>query len=365
MEVQKESSFVREVEHRLGVLFGEDEKKPVQTDTQDEPSAPIHESLKDVKLEAETAPKKEADISRGMDFDAKAEPEKGSSFIREIEQRLNILFGDEGKPAQQETPAAEHESLKEVAATEDRAVEKVDRKEQFEQVFGDITASTSILYSPIKDLKSLVLSLEWEISEPILVKFDEEIVKLESVYENDRELLGFLRILRFLGRYIQVKVASADPASILMLMSVYDNLEKVLLAHDMPPENRRALLLEDIRKYREWVEKVDLLDSREEEAAEEEEEQQPEPEAALPEYREEDYLIAEPIALTRKPRVRGAKKARPVISEIAEEGLPTADIIEDMSPHEAFAYALDEIKKTIRAEFSALRAELKMWRQGQ
>ena len=35
-----------------------------------------------------------------------------------------------------------------------------------------------------------------------------------------------------------------------------------------------------------------------------------------------------------------------------------------MPPHEAFSYALEEIRKAIKAEFSALRAELKLWREG-
>ena len=35
----------------------------------------------------------------------------------------------------------------------------------------------------------------------------------------------------------------------------------------------------------------------------------------------------------------------------------------EMSPHEAFAYALEEIKDVIRAEFRAVRAEIKLWRE--
>jgi hypothetical protein len=34
-----------------------------------------------------------------------------------------------------------------------------------------------------------------------------------------------------------------------------------------------------------------------------------------------------------------------------------------ISPHEAFAYALEEIKEMIRSEFRALRAEIKLWRE--
>jgi hypothetical protein len=37
---------------------------------------------------------------------------------------------------------------------------------------------------------------------------------------------------------------------------------------------------------------------------------------------------------------------------------------EPLPPHEAFLYAVEEMKKTIQAEFSAIRAELKLWRKG-
>ncbi|MBE9571889.1 MAG: hypothetical protein IMF11_14765, partial [Proteobacteria bacterium] len=56
------------------------------------------------------------------------------------------------------------------------------------------------------------------------------------------------------------------------------------------------------------------------------------------------------------------EKSRPAGS--AEEVVSQPDM-NRMAPHEAFAYALEEIKQMIKAEFKALRAELKLWREGQ
>ncbi len=61
------------------------------------------------------------------------------------------------------------------------------------------------------------------------------------------------------------------------------------------------------------------------------------------------------------------------IKEIEEEAVsskvavkpsttPSAVPQDGMLTHEAFAMAVQEIKKTIEAEFSALRTELKLWR---
>ena len=35
-----------------------------------------------------------------------------------------------------------------------------------------------------------------------------------------------------------------------------------------------------------------------------------------------------------------------------------------MLPHEAFVFALEEIREVIKAEFKVLRAELRLWREG-
>jgi hypothetical protein len=165
-------------------------------------------------------------------------------------------------------------------------------------------------------------------------------------------------ILRFLGRYIKAKGIEAHYVSIKLLLSVYDDLERVLLTKEMTGTKKHAVLLGNIGKYREWVETVDLTVRQEDkwagggmppEAAKQ----------AIPDRHEED-VITEPIIISKIQERTMEETKRPSKDEVS-----SLDPISGMTPHEAFAYALDEIKKVISAEFSALKAELKLWRQGQ
>jgi hypothetical protein len=123
-------------------------------------------------------------------------------------------------------------------------------------------------------------------------------------------------------------------------MSVYDNLEKALLTKDISDAQKHELLCEEVKKYRDWVHTVDLT-AKEDEAD-----------------REETHIGEEPVIASKKQKELPKDKA----DRAAKEAVPPAGGRE-MTPHEAFAFALDEIKKVISAEFSALRAELKLWRQ--
>ena len=68
-----------------------------------------------------------------------------------------------------------------------------------------------------------------------------------------------------------------------------------------------------------------------------------------------DGLKAKELKGLIAQRKGGEGKEKGVVGSVGMKG---------MSPHEAFGYALEEIKQVIRSEFQALRAELKLWREG-
>jgi hypothetical protein len=278
------------------------------------------------------------------------------------EKENHLILGDSNMPDHTEEAGihnlSEPQRLKETVAETELSNGRDNKVERFEQLFEELVTSTSIWYSPLKDLKSTVLSIEWELTDEIMEKFDNEVNKLSNLFAEDNIVLGFLRILRFLGRYIRVKGIEAHYVSIKLLLSVYDDLEKVLLTREMTETKKHAILLGNIEKYREWVETVDLTVREEDKRAGEE---MP-PETAkqvIPDRHKED-VITEPIIISKTQERTMEETKRPSKDEIS-----SLDPISGMTPHEAFAYALDEIKKVISVEFSALKAELKLWRQGQ
>lgn len=323
MTTDEKSQFVKEIESRLDALFGEDNREAKKPDPGIEKSNASQEILLNGDSSEREPSGRNVFDSRFSeppldkdDFEVAGGGSKKPSFT-------DFIMAAEKKA---ESPDPKDSAMKEDRSMEDKVIVLTDE-------FSDIK---SILHSPLKDLKTSVLSLEWEITQPMLQNFDDQIRHLEEIFSEDKIALSYLRILRFLGRYIQIKGNKSHPCAITFLISTYNNLETITLSVKMAEDRKWDMLLADVDDYKKFVRKLNLL---------EEDEVSPESQRLGAVIREIPE-IEPPLIVRDSPTVRNA----PSPTEIA------------MQPHEAFALALEEIKKTISAEFSAIRAELKMWR---
>lgn len=185
--------------------------------------------------------------------------------------------------------------------------------------------------SPLTTLKSIVLSMDWEISDAILIEFIQELIRLKTVFQEDAILVKCLQLLEAIGKYILQKKAQTHPDSIRLLQSIYRDLEILLLSKGVSETARRNILADEIAQFKRLKEK--LTESSK---------------SASGDYfrkPERPFGYSEPLASGSQPQVRTGQESAP------------------MPPHEAFLYAIEEMKKTIQAEFGAIRAELKLWRK--
>jgi hypothetical protein len=169
--------------------------------------------------------------------------------------------------------------------------------------------------SPLKGLKTVLLSIEWEITDEAMATLIGELDKLEDKYKDDKNLLLFLRLLATAGKYIKSSKANAHPGAIRMLNSVYKSLEIVLLSKGITEAEKKKILNTHVKEFKK---------------------------------------LKEQIALRKASKVK-EKKVKPP-EETREE------LMRDMShmtPQEVLAYVLDEVKQVIRDEFKALKEELK------
>jgi len=197
---------------------------------------------------------------------------------------------------------------------------------------------------PLKNLKAVLLSIDWEITDSTMDSLLNEIKNVEYVYSEDKILLTFLQLLGSIGRYVKANKGRAHPEATRVINSVYEALEKVALTEGMSRPEKEKMLLEEVAKFKKLKEQVVLRKAEKKEP--EVVEVSPAPPAPSPEPSPE----REGIPATEIP------------AREESEPEPRAEA-RFAAPHEAFAYALEEIKDVIRAEFRALRAEIKLWRE--
>ncbi|MHB8136789.1 MAG: hypothetical protein ACYDGO_00200 [Smithellaceae bacterium] len=278
MKINEESSFLQGVESRLDSIFAEDTGKNTEKDS-DPFQATAQNVASVVKEDAGEIPNVKESSRQSDVAPEPVQTADKSQFISEIEKRFSAIFGDEDKkgvppvtgvdaPAdilatidhteQVATEVKEPGDFKDVI---DEAVQE--EVKQYDSSLDLTSPATSVFNSPLKDMKSIILSIEWEINDHILEQLEDEVNKLYLSYTGDHIIQGFLRIIRFLGRYIRVRGLSSNQDSINLLLSVYDHLESVMVTKDMTEAKKHTTLIDNIKKYRAWVESTDLQTTEE------------------------------------------------------------------------------------------------------
>jgi hypothetical protein len=193
---------------------------------------------------------------------------------------------------------------------------------------------------PLTKLKSIVLSLDWEITDEAMRGFFQEIQRLEDRYSNEKILVSFLHLLESTGKYIKIHKGKAHPDAGKLLNSTYMSLEKVIGSRHLTSVERKRMLAREFKSYRRLKERIAFRKT----------------------------------AKASEKRVEQADKTRPVIeqqgaAQLIEEvsrGAPGKAHERSQGPVdtiETFPGALEELKQFIHEEFKALREELKEWRK--
>lgn len=126
--------------------------------------------------------------------------------------------------------------------------------------FFDDSPPAANVGTPVEDLqklKSVVLSIDWEITDTCLADLMQETERLLPVFEQDRFTHALLRMLNALGRYIQKRKASAHPVAINRVMSVYSTLEKLSADSTLTEEQRRQLIANEIAAFKKLKQQVE------------------------------------------------------------------------------------------------------------
>ena len=103
--------------------------------------------------------------------------------------------------------------------------------------------------SPISRLKSLVLSIDWEITDEVLLQFNEELIDLKGIWAGNSINLVYLQALEKISKYIYQNKANSHPTAIKLLLTLYYNLEKIVSSDELTEAQKKEILLEDVKKF--------------------------------------------------------------------------------------------------------------------
>ena len=207
---------------------------------------------------------------------------------------------------------------------------------------------------PLAELKNLILSIDWEITDEVLAKFIQQIKDLKLTYKHDKIVLTFLQILNSLGDYIKTNRAKSHPKTFKILNSVFSSLDKVVLSRDMPEPAKKKILRTEMNRYKELRTQISQGKTADKPKARAKTE--PAEKSILEEGAED-----QPVTLTQP----SAKPEEPVVSEapLTDQVLEPDVVTGDEPSVGSLAAAVEEIKKYIHDEISALKEEIKALRE--
>jgi len=101
---------------------------------------------------------------------------------------------------------------------------------------------------PLAELKDIVLSLEWEVTDDLLDEFLNEVKKLCVIFASDQHVPLLLRILGILGRYIKTYQGDTHPHVFKTLFGTHASLEKLFSA-PRTPAARQQIIKQEVMRY--------------------------------------------------------------------------------------------------------------------
>ena len=268
---------------------------------------------------------------------------KDNGLDSEIAKRLEDLFGegdtsfgDESPIEEKDTVSEENKSQEEQASAEDEDIFDLTEVAANETVGEGVTDDY-----PLAELKNLVLSIDWEITEEALADFLAQIDSLKATYKNEKIISTFLQLLGSLGVYIKTNRGNAHPKTFKILNSVFSSLEEVVKSPKMTVAEKKNLLRTEMNKYKQLRNQV----SKKKEA-------KVSPKKIISAPKELESLIKAP---RQKEAVRPIRK----VSEKAasKSRVPDSGTLQSIAN---LAEAVEELKKFIHSELNALKRELRI-----
>lgn len=102
---------------------------------------------------------------------------------------------------------------------------------------------------PLKELKSTILAIDWEITDDGLDSFVHQVDGLMDHFSGDNIIQKHLKILNSLGKYLRAHKSKAHPDTIKRIMAVYSTLEESVTNDELSQSDKENMLKEEIKQF--------------------------------------------------------------------------------------------------------------------
>jgi len=217
--------------------------------------------------------------------------------------------------------------------------------------FGD---NEPAAHYPLAELKNLILSIDWEITDAALEELLQQLRDLKLTYKHDKIVLAFLQILNSLGIYIKTNRGRSHPKTFKILNAVFSSLDKIVLTPDMAETVKKKMLLVEMKRYKELRTQI----SRRKTAV------RPKAEAISTEAAAAEITAeAEQQPVTATESSEQTSETDMAASPAADQGQKPDKAVVDPASIETLADAVEEIKKYIHDQISVLTKEINALRK--
>ena len=122
-------------------------------------------------------------------------------------------------------------------------------EESIETEYVDLFEHGGSEESPVARLKTIVLSIDWEITDDNLTQFNEELLDLKDIWADDKLKLVYVQALQKISKYIFQLKSESHPDAIKLLLTFFYNLEKIVVDSNLSEADKKEILRGDVKKF--------------------------------------------------------------------------------------------------------------------
>lgn len=130
--------------------------------------------------------------------------------------------------------------------------------ESFDTGYVDLFEYTGEEESPLSRLKTIMLSIEWEITDDVLIDFNDELMSAQQIWVDDPVKLVYIQALQKISKYIYQKKSNAHHNAMKVLLAFFYDLEKIVLDTDISEKEKREILFDDVKKFERLKQQIGL-----------------------------------------------------------------------------------------------------------